>query len=1422
MVQQGIPSIEELLGQIQGSQAPTLNINGDLQAQLESLRTLRSQREARRVAEETLAKIRAQKASDNQRTDLIQDLVQSSQPTQEPENRSFLDRVSGILEAPINAVSKPLIGQILNQTFRAIPGEQGGEKALREALGTSPFVNLFAPTNAEKIREALKETALPKGLMGTLEIALDPLAFIPVGKAGTALRGVLKATKGAQAAKFLGRAPDLPVLTDIVEKAMPRNVAAKMAERLVSKPVVREALGTVNPAALADDEISRSLLGYMNLLDIGDNLTKLAVTGVSATRFPFAMRAGTHIVFKDGTEAPWQDVFEFLGRYQAKMTSDQVAYITEYRNIIDDAFGMVKKSGSKIDEWVVEEEGFHYIPRFVRSLDGLEKVKSDMPRALGAKPSIAQNRFHQDVATGIDNGVNYLQDPIAVINTYVGSAYKMAADNQLSNALKPLGKTISERMDLLRPGIREELASLSVRAQRLKDMDDVINRVFRGSRESIEVSAFVRRFPELGGRLRDAYRMPGARKATKTRNLDQLYKEITKNEGQVASDLVRRLHQKGIDTIETHFKAAASYRQRYGLVTVRVASLTPAARGALTKAGAIVKTDPVQGLAKGFGDTTIQIPNDSAFLAKLGNVPKQGKAITKPLEFEMGGKVFGRITGDPSKGVARGQVLQKIQEDAKMMRGGLLEQITAKRSELARVRTAAAAVRPGEGRIAQPALQGRIFDAATAKRVNDMFSDRANGFLQAMGNLNAVARLGSTGFDLGAGMIQGFPLLATNPLGWMRAQKQAIQSFLDPKALERYKLANRADFQEMALNRVPISEAEFVEAATGIERLAVGTVGRIIPGEVDDKILRQAVRRPAAAFNAMGDAARHEFWKAMKPMAERSGRPEALFELGDMVGKLTGVSGIRKLGMKATQREIERGLFFAPRYFRASMGLLADAVQGGLKGGVARKSIAGMMAGGLTYYYGLSLALGQEPKLDPRRGDFLTFKVGEQRVGIGSVWVSMARFMADTYEQVERGEGFPISMDPQKSVLTRFTRYRSSPIAGFGWDLAAGRDPIGRPMDDPISLDTARNLGARFVPFWAQDMLAVSAPSEEGQPGTDYRASIPGEMLGMRTFPVSIFERRRLKQEELAQRVGVQDWQSLSTFQKKELRENDPDLKVFDQQIRVWNLESPDDLNRKTEEYFIEKEKVRASWRDDLILAQQQVADRQGTGRDFRDKKSEASLRLRTLYQANEDRVDFQPAIAAIKEYANRPKADQQFVEDIVFDRIMADIVLAEDLHDKYRDYDFQEAARRHKAIEEEFGGDHYDKAMARMRSTKELPPMALELQEGRELFDSYWAIGHELAGQANLTEEWEKFKKLPGSAEVDDLVELFPVITEIARQQGIARQTLRKNSPALDAWLFKYGYTTSLVNKMTMDMGKAIIQEWDFDTLALPLTNMP
>ena len=329
-------------------------------------------------------------------------------------------------------------------------------------------------------------------------------------------------------------------------------------------------------------------------------------------------------------------------------------------------------------------------------------------------------------------------------------------------------------------------------------------------------------------------------------------------------------------------------------------------------------------------------------------------------------------------------------------------------------------------------------------------------------------------------------------------------------------------------------------------------------------------------------------------------------------------------------------------------------------------------------------------------------------------------------------------------------------------------------------------------------------------------------MLGMRTFPVSIFERRRLKQEELAQRVGVQDWQSLSTFQKKELRENDPDLKVFDQQIRVWNLESPDDLNRKTEEYFIEKEKVRASWRDDLILAQQQVADRQGTGRDFRDKKSEASLRLRTLYQANEDRVDFQPAIAAIKEYANRPKADQQFVEDIVFDRIMADIVLSEDLHDSYRDYDFQEAARRHKAIEEEFGGDPYAKAMARMRSTKELPPMALELQEGRELLESYWAIGHELAGQANLTEEWEKFKKLPGSAEVDDLVELFPVITEIARQQGIARQTLRKNSPALDAWLFKYGYTTSLVNKMTMDMGKAIIQEWDFDTLALPLTNMP
>lgn len=114
---------------------------------------------------------------------------------------------------------------------------------------------------------------------------------------------------------------------------------------------------------------------------------------------------------------------------------------------------------------------------------------------------------------------------------------------------------------------------------------------------------------------------------------------------------------------------------------------------------------------------------------------------------------------------------------------------------------------------------------------------------------------------------------------------------------------------------------------------------------------------------------------------------------------MTGTVSNARLGIGATQAEIERGLLFAPRYLRSTVGLMADVVQGNIRGSAARTTMAKMLSGALIFYYGLAAATGQEPKLDPTKGDFLTIELEGNRVGFGGAWISMARTFGKIYKQ---------------------------------------------------------------------------------------------------------------------------------------------------------------------------------------------------------------------------------------------------------------------------------------------------------------------------------------------------------------------------------------------------------------------------------------
>ena len=75
---------------------------------------------------------------------------------------------------------------------------------------------------------------------------------------------------------------------------------------------------------------------------------------------------------------------------------------------------------------------------------------------------------------------------------------------------------------------------------------------------------------------------------------------------------------------------------------------------------------------------------------------------------------------------------------------------------------------------------------------------------------------------------------------------------------------------------------------------------------------------------------------------------------------------------------------FAPSYWMASYGLMADALKGGMRGSLARETMEKMLMGGLFLYAAVAHRLGQKPNLDRTDSKFLKVKIGRTTVGLDS------------------------------------------------------------------------------------------------------------------------------------------------------------------------------------------------------------------------------------------------------------------------------------------------------------------------------------------------------------------------------------------------------------------------------------------------------
>jgi hypothetical protein len=1417
------------------------NVNDDIRRRLQQYEADKRAKDIAATASQALINPTAQAA-------LIAARKQSAQAeldkvALEPEEKAgVLSRIFSFLDVGGKHVARPAMGVGLNYLYRALPGEQKGEQALREAVGLNP---LSAFSNAQEVRDALEEADLPWYTSLPLEILLDPLTYIPVG-------GAIKATKAIKRGEPVGKAlkeavpsiglrktargiADVPEETllarhveipDIVNLEVDdagqfadANRLRKVATHLAKVPVVKQAIGIINPEVLVQNEGGRAVLGHAMLLENGRNHAAIGVSGLRSRyhNLPFTVDSDGRI--KDAAFENWRigkkglPLSDLLQRTSATSTKpanrqlraalndQQRTFVDEIHALLDDARKMMDEA--KVDyneiDFTDVDKAFDqvYMPRIALGKKAFQDARGNLDnvpirsggsKSVGSKATFQKSRYWDTMDEALDT-TNYLEDPIAVVQLHLEGVYRVIADKKLADFIKksPDVKTITElAAKKLGKGDADNLNKITsdnaLRSRQGKKVTQAIRDAIKDKYIAGPTLAMVKRFDEnLGRRLQEA--------------------------------------QLSVQTVETTAK----------LTPTQKAVL---ARGEKARESAINK--PIAGIADFAPETNL---GTSKVLFRYGSKPAQIRVLRQILE----DATKASTEADTAMRSWRGTVNQTKRSLREQAARGIEVSVGPDGKK-----------KITSGIVPGPAFRDLIIPIDTANAIkNSAGNPDTIKFLEIPKQINDVARLTMTTFDFGAGMIQGLPLLFTRPAAWVRSQKASLDALRDPAAFSRYVDQHRTTLSEMARHGGSINFNEFTEA---LQKGAVGDrflESRIIPktGEIR-KVAKSAANRFADAFQQFGVAARVEMYEAMRPMALRAARqrglPEekALAQLTEHVMKMTGVSGQASLGINATRASAERTLLFAPRYLRATVGATADVFQGGLRGELARRTMGKMLAGGVLMHSAIAHAFGQEPNLDPSDSKFLTVNIGGQNVGFGGAWTSMFKLTAQTTEQLLQQFG-PldednqrddiISVDPRDSVLARFARYKSSPIMGLGWDVALGRDPIGReiatPLDKPLEF-TGETL-VNVSPFWLQSILEDDMPGTPDQSGADKAGQLAAEILGGRAFPSTVFNRRSQLRDEIANNSYGKPWDTLSGIEKTSVTARSEELKTLDIQIREYNLETAGDLDDLTADYLLIKKQIADERHSGISRLTNEWKTGDLNGKTWRDGISAIGKRARVQYETTDENSLYKPAIDQLKLWRARDEDGNRPLEDVLFDEYRDLVIIGMDwpnpktgqskmINEFTGEIDHEERKAREEYLRNQFGEEAFERMKVRMQVGTGDDPTFNMYREGQEMFRGYFEVGSAIAEEQGIEQQWKDYKRLEGSYLADEMKIQTPEIVEVESLLRKVRQSMRDQSPALDAWLLKFQYTEQPRNATVKALGKKLIQQMDasggFDALSLPL----
>lgn len=418
-----------------------------------------------------------------------------------------------------------------------------------------------------------------------------------------------------------------------------------------------------------------------------------------------------------------------------------------------------------------------------------------------------------------------------------------------------------------------------------------------------------------------------------------------------------------------------------------------------------------------------------------------------------------------------------------------------------------------KGRVWQPAFFGKIFDAATANKLNEAFPNADSVFRRGFVSVNNALKAIRLSLDLGVGQLQGLPTLYRNPAIWGKAQWNSLKALVDPQVFPEYVRENLDAVREMAQMGSSVGRLE--EMMAGMKQ---GELVTRVP------VAGRAFEAFGRQFQTFLDTAKVELWKSWRDVTPR----EQWQSVMETIESQLSTGRMETIGVGRNRALVERAMLLAPSYYRGAINLVAAIGERGTSGKVARQALGAYMAGGLLTYIGIALAMDMDEKeiverLNPARPDFLMWSMETEtgrkfNAGFGGIYRSLLRLAGNvTKTSIEHPENWK-SLAPDKNPFVRWYRGHAAPVPGMVWDQFSGKDFAGHETDIGTGVSSIK------------PMVFQQLEQKPGQPKPS-AVDVGLSFLGMSAYPESLHAQFGRERDEMAQKLYQKPYDELRQSQ---------------------------------------------------------------------------------------------------------------------------------------------------------------------------------------------------------------------------------------------------------------------------------------------------